>query len=161
MYFIQVCQILRCTVSTVFFLYVFWQDYDPPSEGQVIRRPHVHHHRDPVLSLLAKMNQGPIAPQEVRYHPQVQYCACQTLELYRHPPQATQGLGQSQLTFQDMLFKVLRLHSAFTLWLVFCKCLTERDKINYIIYWLYTLYLKTLLRNIKYVFFLFFLMSEI
>ncbi|XP_041121975.1 TALPID3 protein-like [Polyodon spathula] len=46
-------------------------DYDPPSEGQVIRRPHVHHHRDPVLSLLAKMNQGPIAPQEVRYHPQL------------------------------------------------------------------------------------------
>ncbi|MBN3302871.1 TALD3 protein, partial [Amia calva] len=46
-------------------------DYDPPSEGQVIRRPHVPHHRDPVLSLLAKMNQGLLAPQDIHYHPQV------------------------------------------------------------------------------------------
>ncbi|XP_005986497.1 protein TALPID3 isoform X3 [Latimeria chalumnae] len=45
-------------------------DHDPPSEGQVIKRSHRGHHRDPVLSLLTKMNQPPFAPQEVRYHPE-------------------------------------------------------------------------------------------
>ncbi|KAI1895611.1 hypothetical protein AGOR_G00108020 [Albula goreensis] len=43
-------------------------DYDPPSEGQVVRRPRIPHHRDPVLSLLAKMDQGPVALQEVPHH---------------------------------------------------------------------------------------------
>ncbi|KAJ8353555.1 hypothetical protein SKAU_G00211220 [Synaphobranchus kaupii] len=44
-------------------------DYDPPSEGQVVRRPRVPHHRDPFLSLLAKMDQGSVALQEVTHHP--------------------------------------------------------------------------------------------
>uniref|UniRef100_A0A8C4SYV3 Si:ch211-185a18.2 n=1 Tax=Erpetoichthys calabaricus TaxID=27687 RepID=A0A8C4SYV3_ERPCA len=39
-------------------------DYDPPSEGQVIRKPHYKSHRDPVLSLLVKMNQGQIVQQQ-------------------------------------------------------------------------------------------------
>ncbi|XP_044870160.1 protein TALPID3 isoform X4 [Mauremys mutica] len=43
-------------------------DYDPPSEGQVTRRPHRGYHRDPVLSLFAKLNQTPVALQEVIYH---------------------------------------------------------------------------------------------
>ncbi|XP_025062932.1 protein TALPID3 isoform X6 [Alligator sinensis] len=43
-------------------------DYDPPSEGQVIRRPHKGYHRDPVLSLLARLNQAPVTAQEVIYH---------------------------------------------------------------------------------------------
>ncbi|XP_043404727.1 protein TALPID3 isoform X5 [Chelonia mydas] len=43
-------------------------DYDPPSEGQVMRRPHRGYHRDPVLSLFAKLNQAPVALQEVIYH---------------------------------------------------------------------------------------------
>uniref|UniRef100_A0A8B9L320 Si:ch211-185a18.2 n=1 Tax=Astyanax mexicanus TaxID=7994 RepID=A0A8B9L320_ASTMX len=44
-------------------------DYDPPSEGQVIRRPVVSAHHDPILSLLAKMEQGPVsqAQQRERY----------------------------------------------------------------------------------------------
>ncbi|KAI5618986.1 protein TALPID3 [Silurus asotus] len=36
-------------------------DYDPPSEGEVMRRPLVSAHRDPILSLLARMEQGPIS----------------------------------------------------------------------------------------------------
>ncbi|KFV93767.1 TALPID3 protein, partial [Fulmarus glacialis] len=43
-------------------------DYDPPSEGQVVRRPDKGYHRDPVLTLLAKLNQGPVAAQEGMYH---------------------------------------------------------------------------------------------
>uniref|UniRef100_A0A8C3LT95 KIAA0586 n=1 Tax=Chrysolophus pictus TaxID=9089 RepID=A0A8C3LT95_CHRPC len=43
-------------------------DYDPPSEGQVVRRSHKGYHRDPVLALLAKLNQAPGAVQEGRYH---------------------------------------------------------------------------------------------
>ncbi|NXK48000.1 TALD3 protein, partial [Chauna torquata] len=39
-------------------------DYDPPSEGQVVRRPHKGCHRDPVLTLLAKLNQAPVATQD-------------------------------------------------------------------------------------------------
>ncbi|XP_066525189.1 protein TALPID3 isoform X2 [Hoplias malabaricus] len=40
-------------------------DYDPPSEGQVIRRPLVPVHHDPILSLLARMEQGPASqPQQ-------------------------------------------------------------------------------------------------
>ncbi|XP_016342758.1 protein TALPID3-like [Sinocyclocheilus anshuiensis] len=35
-------------------------DYDPPSEGQVIRAPHLPAHHDPVLSLLARMERGPV-----------------------------------------------------------------------------------------------------
>ncbi|XP_048340623.1 protein TALPID3 [Sphaerodactylus townsendi] len=38
-------------------------DYDPPSEGQVLLRPHKGYHRDPVLSLLSK-HQAPLASQE-------------------------------------------------------------------------------------------------
>ncbi|XP_065603447.1 protein TALPID3 [Cyrtonyx montezumae] len=43
-------------------------DYDPPSEGQVVRRRHEGYHRDPVLALLAKLNQAPVAVQGGRYH---------------------------------------------------------------------------------------------
>ncbi|NXO58246.1 TALD3 protein, partial [Aramus guarauna] len=43
-------------------------DYDPPSEGQVVRRPSKGYHRDPVLALLAKLNQAPVAAQEGMYH---------------------------------------------------------------------------------------------
>ncbi|KAM9015814.1 protein TALPID3 isoform 5-T5 [Ara ararauna] len=43
-------------------------DYDPPSEGQVVRRPDKGYHRDPVLTLLAKLNQAPLAAQEGIYH---------------------------------------------------------------------------------------------
>ncbi|KAM6335889.1 protein TALPID3 isoform 2-T2 [Podargus strigoides] len=43
-------------------------DYDPPSEGQVVRRPDKGYQRDPVLSLLAKLNQAPVAAQEGIYH---------------------------------------------------------------------------------------------
>ncbi|XP_054827230.1 protein TALPID3 isoform X2 [Eublepharis macularius] len=39
-------------------------DYDPPSEGQVVLRPHKGYHRDPVLSLFSKLNQAPLASQE-------------------------------------------------------------------------------------------------
>ncbi|XP_032865648.2 protein TALPID3 isoform X2 [Tyto alba] len=42
-------------------------DYDPPSEGQVVRRPEKGYHRDPVLTLLAKLNQAPVAAQEGMY----------------------------------------------------------------------------------------------
>ncbi|KAM9290079.1 LOW QUALITY PROTEIN: protein TALPID3 [Cariama cristata] len=43
-------------------------DYDPPSEGQVMRRPDKGYHRDPVLTLLAKLNQAPLAAQEGMSH---------------------------------------------------------------------------------------------
>ncbi|NWW83972.1 TALD3 protein, partial [Rhynochetos jubatus] len=43
-------------------------DYDPPSEGQVVRRPDKGYHRDPVLTLLAKLNQAPVGAQEGMYH---------------------------------------------------------------------------------------------
>ncbi|XP_063146541.1 protein TALPID3 isoform X2 [Candoia aspera] len=43
-------------------------DYDPPSEGQVIRRPHRGPHRDPVLSLFSKLNQAPLALHEEICH---------------------------------------------------------------------------------------------
>ncbi|KAK2843469.1 hypothetical protein Q7C36_011684 [Tachysurus vachellii] len=36
-------------------------DYDPPSEGEVTRRRLVSAHRDPILSLLARMEQGPVS----------------------------------------------------------------------------------------------------
>ncbi|XP_053488117.1 protein TALPID3 isoform X2 [Ictalurus furcatus] len=40
-------------------------EYDPPSEGEVMRRPLVSAHHDPILSLLARMEQGPvIQPQQ-------------------------------------------------------------------------------------------------
>ncbi|KAH0620278.1 hypothetical protein JD844_020427 [Phrynosoma platyrhinos] len=39
-------------------------DYDPPSEGQVLRRPHKGYHRDLVLSLFSKLNQAPLASEE-------------------------------------------------------------------------------------------------
>ncbi|XP_027558476.1 protein TALPID3 isoform X2 [Neopelma chrysocephalum] len=39
-------------------------DYDPPSEGQVVRRLDKGFQRDPVLTLLAKLNQAPVSPQE-------------------------------------------------------------------------------------------------
>ncbi|OPJ81312.1 hypothetical protein AV530_009788 [Patagioenas fasciata monilis] len=43
-------------------------DYDPPSEGQVVRRLDKGCHRDPVLTLLAKLNQAPVAAQEGMHH---------------------------------------------------------------------------------------------
>ncbi|XP_049684659.1 protein TALPID3 isoform X9 [Accipiter gentilis] len=43
-------------------------DSDPPSEGQVVRRLDKGYHRDPVLTLLAKLNQAPVAAQEEMYH---------------------------------------------------------------------------------------------
>ncbi|KAM6360600.1 protein TALPID3 isoform 3-T3 [Alca torda] len=43
-------------------------DYDPPSEGQVVRRLGKGYHRDPVLTLLAKLNQAPVAAKEGMYH---------------------------------------------------------------------------------------------
>ncbi|KFQ60716.1 TALPID3 protein, partial [Pelecanus crispus] len=43
-------------------------DYDPPSEGQVVRRLDKGYRRDPVLTLLAKLNQAPVAAQEGMYH---------------------------------------------------------------------------------------------
>ncbi|KAG7466491.1 hypothetical protein MATL_G00165320 [Megalops atlanticus] len=43
-------------------------DYDPPSEGQMVRRPHVLPHRNPILSLLAKMDEGLMAMQTVPCH---------------------------------------------------------------------------------------------
>ncbi|XP_010073082.1 PREDICTED: protein TALPID3, partial [Pterocles gutturalis] len=43
-------------------------DYDPPSEGQVVRRLDKGYHRDPVLTLLDKLNQAPVAAQEGAYH---------------------------------------------------------------------------------------------
>ncbi|KAF5909662.1 protein TALPID3 isoform X6, partial [Clarias magur] len=39
-------------------------DYDPPSEGEVVRRPLVPAHHDPVLSLLARMDQGPVSQSQ-------------------------------------------------------------------------------------------------
>ncbi|KAM6274036.1 protein TALPID3 [Porphyrio hochstetteri] len=43
-------------------------DYDPPSEGQVLRRPDKGYPRDPVLTLLTKLNQTPVAVEEGMYH---------------------------------------------------------------------------------------------
>ncbi|KAM6075263.1 protein TALPID3 isoform 2-T2 [Chlamydotis macqueenii] len=43
-------------------------DYDPPSEGQVVRRLDKGYCKDPVLTLLAKLNQAPVAAQEGMYH---------------------------------------------------------------------------------------------
>ncbi|KFU87697.1 Uncharacterized protein KIAA0586, partial [Chaetura pelagica] len=43
-------------------------DYDPPSEGQVVRRQDKSYHRDPVLTLLSKLNQAPVAAQEGTYY---------------------------------------------------------------------------------------------
>ncbi|KFQ35341.1 TALPID3 protein, partial [Mesitornis unicolor] len=43
-------------------------DYDPPSEGQIVRRPDKDYHRDPVLTLLAKLNQRPVAAHEGMHH---------------------------------------------------------------------------------------------
>ncbi|KAM9381464.1 protein TALPID3 [Phaethornis superciliosus] len=43
-------------------------DYDPPSEGQVVRRLDKGFHRDPVLTLLAKLNQAPVLAQGGTYH---------------------------------------------------------------------------------------------
>ncbi|NXN39119.1 TALD3 protein, partial [Rhinoptilus africanus] len=43
-------------------------DYDPPSEGQVVRRLGKGYHRDPVLTLLAKLNQAPVAAKGGMYH---------------------------------------------------------------------------------------------
>ncbi|KAL7992760.1 hypothetical protein Chor_017016 [Crotalus horridus] len=43
-------------------------DYDPPSEGQVIRRPHRGPHRDQVLSLFSKLNQAPLTLHEESCH---------------------------------------------------------------------------------------------
>ncbi|KFO74631.1 TALPID3 protein, partial [Cuculus canorus] len=43
-------------------------DYDPPSEGQVVRRLDKGCHRDPVMTLLKKLNQAPVAAQERIYH---------------------------------------------------------------------------------------------
>ncbi|XP_072545467.1 protein TALPID3 isoform X2 [Salminus brasiliensis] len=42
-------------------------DYDPPSEGQVIRRLLVPSHHDPILSLLARMEQGLVSQSQ---HPE-------------------------------------------------------------------------------------------
>ncbi|XP_026142255.1 protein TALPID3 isoform X1 [Carassius auratus] len=39
-------------------------DYDLPSEGQVIRAPHVPAHHDPILSLLARMERGPVSQSQ-------------------------------------------------------------------------------------------------
>ncbi|KAL2099083.1 hypothetical protein ACEWY4_005563 [Coilia grayii] len=38
-------------------------DFDPPSEGQVILRPHLRFQHDPMLALLARMDQGPLIQQ--------------------------------------------------------------------------------------------------
>ncbi|KAM8807991.1 protein TALPID3 [Eudromia elegans] len=43
-------------------------DFDPPSEGQVMKRPHKGYHRDPVLTLFAKLNQAPVAAQQGMCH---------------------------------------------------------------------------------------------
>ncbi|XP_058018945.1 protein TALPID3 isoform X3 [Ahaetulla prasina] len=43
-------------------------DYDPPSEGQVIQRPHRGAHRDQVLSLFSKLNQAPLTLPEESCH---------------------------------------------------------------------------------------------
>ncbi|XP_066045136.1 protein TALPID3 [Chamaea fasciata] len=43
-------------------------DYDPPSEGQVLRRTDKGCHRDPVLTILTKLNQAPVFTQEGRDH---------------------------------------------------------------------------------------------
>ncbi|XP_048084804.1 protein TALPID3-like [Alosa alosa] len=38
-------------------------DYDPPSEGQVVLRPHPRSQHDPILALLARMDRGPVTQQ--------------------------------------------------------------------------------------------------
>ncbi|NXL32640.1 TALD3 protein, partial [Glaucidium brasilianum] len=43
-------------------------DCDPPSEGQVVRRLDKGYPRDPVLTLLSKLNQAPVAAQDRMYH---------------------------------------------------------------------------------------------
>ncbi|XP_068048214.1 protein TALPID3 [Anomalospiza imberbis] len=43
-------------------------DYDPPSEGQVVRRMDKGCHRDPVLAFLTKLNQAPVFIQEAIDH---------------------------------------------------------------------------------------------
>ncbi|NXA50622.1 TALD3 protein, partial [Nothocercus julius] len=43
-------------------------DFDPPSEGQVVKRPHKGYYRDPVLTLFAKLNQAPVAAREQVCH---------------------------------------------------------------------------------------------
>lgn len=50
------------------YIFCVTQDYDPPSEGQV-RRPVIPAHHDPILSLLAKMDQGVIT--QTRLDPEV------------------------------------------------------------------------------------------
>ncbi|XP_030070161.1 protein TALPID3 [Microcaecilia unicolor] len=45
-------------------------EYDPPSEGQVVKKPHKGYHKDPVLSLMAQLQQAPFAAQEVVCHPE-------------------------------------------------------------------------------------------
>ncbi|XP_070606262.1 protein TALPID3 isoform X2 [Erythrolamprus reginae] len=45
-------------------------DDDPPSEGQVIQRPHRGAHRDQVLSLFSKLNQAPLTLPEGNCHPE-------------------------------------------------------------------------------------------
>lgn len=52
--------IIVTLVDGLLFLPVVSQDYDPPSEGQVILRPHTRSHHDPILALLARMDQGPV-----------------------------------------------------------------------------------------------------
>ncbi|NXA35676.1 TALD3 protein, partial [Eudromia elegans] len=42
--------------------------FDPPSEGQVMKRPHKGYHRDPVLTLFAKLHQAPVAAQQGMCH---------------------------------------------------------------------------------------------
>ncbi|XP_016395161.1 protein TALPID3 [Sinocyclocheilus rhinocerous] len=39
-------------------------DYDPPSEGQVIGAPRIPAHHDPILSLLARMERGPVSQSQ-------------------------------------------------------------------------------------------------
>lgn len=56
-----------------FFLVLCVKDYDPPSEGQVILRPHRRSHQpDPMLTLLARMEQGPPIPQHTEVTPTLQ-----------------------------------------------------------------------------------------
>ncbi|XP_039924215.1 protein TALPID3 isoform X3 [Hirundo rustica] len=43
-------------------------DYDPPSEGQVMRKTGKGCHTDPVLTILTKLNQAPVFAQEGRDH---------------------------------------------------------------------------------------------
>ncbi|KAM4690507.1 protein TALPID3 [Rhinophrynus dorsalis] len=45
-------------------------EFDPPSEGQVIHGPQRGALHDPVLSLLVNLNQNPVVPLDVYYHPE-------------------------------------------------------------------------------------------